>query len=404
MNAAPYSIPLLRQLFEKRAFVLKVCLCGIALSVVVAFLIPKRYEATAMMSPPTGESALTGLMSSVGGAAGQFGMSMLRTPGGYYAKLAGTDAVENRLIDRFDLRKIYGAPLYLKARKKLTSRTAVVEDTKSGVISIRVTDSEAWRAAALANGYVEEVNHSLESLNTSSAHREREFLEDRLRQAKADLDASSAKLAEFSSSTGTLDVKAQGTGLVESGTKLEAELVARQAELKGLEEVYSADNMRVRAAKARLGELERSFQQLENQKAPAGDLPFNMRQLPALGLQYASLYRQNEVDVKVYEELTRQYEMAKIQEVKELPVVQLVDPALVPERHSFPPRALVILLGAFFSFVLSILWVIAVQLWRDAGDDNPRKQAVLAILNSFSSRNDCHAAALSATDLEYQEK
>lgn len=373
------GLMLARRLVAGKWFLLQVWLCGTLLSVVAAFLIPKRYEATAMMAPPSGQSSLMNMMSSLG-SAGQLGISMLHTTGGYYAKLATTEGVENRLIDRFDLRTTYGAKLYENARHKLEARTAIIEDTKSGVISIRVTDRTAWRAAALANGYIEELNRTLTQMDTSAAHRERAFLEERLKQVGQELDTASSELAQYSSATATLDVKAQGMGLVESGTKLKADLIAGQSELEGLEQIYSADNVRVRTARARVSVLSRNLRQLEDGPDAAQSQPPNMRQLPLRAVRYAELLRHVEIEEKVYAELTKQYELAKVDEVKELPVVQIVSLAHPPEKRSFPHRPQVVLVGMFFSLLLGAAWILWIELWSGVGASHPRMQSVRVAL------------------------
>ena len=86
------------------------------------------------------------------------------------------------LITSFDLRKVYSRKFYYDARKKLASRTVVAEDTKSGIISVTVTDNDPARARALAAGYVTQLNTLLAQVSTSSARRERIFLEDRLKE------------------------------------------------------------------------------------------------------------------------------------------------------------------------------------------------------------------------------
>ena len=95
--------------------------------------------------------------------------------------------VQDRLINRFDLRARYSKSTYFEARKKLARFTDIEEDKKSGVITLTVTDYEPKMAAQIANAYVDELNRLAVDLNTSSAHRERQFLEERLATAKQDL-------------------------------------------------------------------------------------------------------------------------------------------------------------------------------------------------------------------------
>src|SRR5262249_14246486 len=151
-------------------------------------------------------------------------------------------------------RKVYSERLELDARKKLANRTSLSEDHKSGILTISVWDRDPNRAAALASAYVQELNQLVTDLSTSSAHRERVFLEGRLTAVKKDLDDASVKFSQIASKNATLDSKEQGRAMVEAASRLQGEKIAAESELKGLEEIYTSNNVRVRAVQARIGE------------------------------------------------------------------------------------------------------------------------------------------------------
>src|SRR4029077_9100144 len=99
----------------------------------------------------------------------------------------------------------------------------------------------------------------------------------------------------------------------------------------------------------------------------------SIRELPLLGVKYADLYRQTKIDETVYELLTERYELAKIEEAKEIPSVQVLDEPLVPDRKSFPPRFLFILLGTLGSVLMAGAWIIVCQRWRQMDPEDHRK-------------------------------
>ena len=87
-------------------------------------------------------------------------------------------------------------------------------------------------------------------------------------------------------------------------------------------------------------------------------MPFpTIRNLPLLGAKYADYYRRAKIEETVFELLTAQYELAKVEEAKETPSVKVLDPGRIPEKKSFPPRLLVTLLGTFFVITCSIFWM-----------------------------------------------
>src|SRR5258707_12313991 len=176
--------------------------------------------------------------------------------------------VQDRLISGFQLQQVYGCRLEQDTRAKLAENTEISEDRKSGIIAISVTDHDPKRAAAIAEAYVEELNQLVAELSTSAAHRERVFLEERLRNVKQDLDGASQKFSQFESTNKTIDIKEQARAMVQEAAAIEGELGATESELKGLEEIYTVNNVRVRAVQARLGELRRQLDKLGGGTAP----------------------------------------------------------------------------------------------------------------------------------------
>ena len=250
----------------------------------------------------------------------------------------------------------------MKARQKLAERTAISEDRKTGIITITVTDRDPKRAAAMAGAYVEELNTLIAQLSTSSARRERVFLEDRLVAVKQDLESAEKDFSQFASNKGAIDITEQGKAMVEAGATLEGQLIAAQSELEGLKQIYTDNNVRVRAAQARIDELRQQLRRLGgkaggNIQETAGnansDAPYpTLRQLPILGVPFADKLRRLKVEEAVFETLTKQYELAKVEEAKEVPSVKELDLPVVPEHKSFPPRLVIMVMGTFVRGIL----------------------------------------------------
>ena len=99
----------------------------------------------------------------------------------------------------------------------------------------------------------------------------------------------------------------------------------------------------------------------------------SIRELPLLGVTYADLYRQTKVQEAVFETLTQENELAKVQEAKETPSVKVLDPAEVPERRSYPPRMLITILGTCLSMLGGMTWIFMAASWREMGKQDPRK-------------------------------
>ena len=189
----------------------------------------------------------------LGGLAGD--LLGTKNSGALFVGILGSRTVQDRLIDEFDLRKVYGHSKIEDVRTNLKNQTVVTEDRKSGLISIAVTDRDPKRAAAMSSAYAQELNRLVAEVSTSSARRERIFLEERLQTVKQDLDGAARKFSDFASKNTAIDIPAQGKAMVEAAAKLQGEYMVAESELRGLEAIYTDQNVRVRALRAGEGHV-----------------------------------------------------------------------------------------------------------------------------------------------------
>jgi capsule polysaccharide export protein KpsE/RkpR len=393
-------------LWRSRQFLWGVTWKTFIASIVLAFLVPSHYKSAVRFVPgensnSSGSSSMMGLLSKAIGSDNSsmgFGLdaaSLLgaKTPGAFYVEVLKSRTVQDRLINRFDLRARYGKSTYFEARKKLAKFTDIEEDKKSGVITLTVTDYEPKMAAQIANAYVDELNRLAVDLNTSSAHRERQFLEERLATAKQDLARASASLSQFTSKNSMVDPQNEGRAVMDAAARMQGELIASETELKGLQQIYSDDNVRVRTLKARMAELQSQLKKLvgQNNDAAAQDTvgwsaPYpSMHTLPGLGSRYAELYREAKIQEAVYAFVTQQFEMAKIQEAKELPIVRVMDAGVAPEKRSSPIRSLIVAGSVFGAFLLACLWVVGKHRWQQVPLDDSYRLLAADIAGEFRS-------------------
>ena len=261
-------LPYLELFWAHRRTLLRAGLMAVLASVIIALLIPVRYQAVTRLMPPEAQSSSSlGLLAAMSGRSG-IGANALgglagdllgvKSSGALFVGLLASDTVEDRLVEKFQLKTVYGHSRIEDARTDLGERTNVSEDRKSGIISIVVWDRDPKRAAAMADAYVTELDRLVAQLSTSSARRERVFLEERLKQVKTDLDAAANNFSAFASKNTAIDIPAQGKAMVEAAATLQGELIASQAELSSLQQVYADGNVRVRAAEARVRELQKN--------------------------------------------------------------------------------------------------------------------------------------------------
>jgi uncharacterized protein involved in exopolysaccharide biosynthesis len=400
------SVAHLRLLWDHRLLAARIVFVGILAGALIAFLIPARYESTARLMPPDNTqsggiamaaAALSGSAGSLGGIASD--VLGLKSTSDIFVGILSSRTVQDKLIQEFDLRKLYGDRRMEDARRDLAARTGISVDRKSQIITITVTDYDPKRAAAMGQAYIEELNRLVADLSTSSARRERMFLEERLKAVNQGLETAEKDFSQFASKNAAIDVKEQGKAMVEAAATLQGQLIAAESELEGLRQIYTDNNVRVRSVRARIDELKHQLDKLggkgesvtEVSNQASDSLYPSIRKLPLLGVTYADLYRRTRVQEAVFETLTKEYELAKVQEAKEIPTVKVLDAANIPEKKSYPPRSLIIFVGMTLAFGAATTWVFAKTTWDRTDSHDPRKQfaqevftAVKATIPHFS--------------------
>jgi capsule polysaccharide export protein KpsE/RkpR len=395
-----------RLLWSHRELLRRVTLYALGATILLAFLIPKRYEATTQLMPPenisSGALGMLGTLGARGAESSGFGGSIggaalggvasdllgMKNTGALFVSILWSRTVSDRLIEQFQLNKDYHTKLIEDTRLELWEHVDISEQRKSGVIEITVTDKDPQRAAGMAQAYVTELNRLVAEVSTSSARRERIFLEDRLKTVKAALDNATVRFSEFASTNTAIDVPAQGKAMVEAAAWLQGQLIFEESELRGLEQIYAPGNVRLQAHQARVAELKQQLAKLGGSDSPSEvkndhSLYPSIRKLPLLGATYFDLYRETKVQETLYQLLTQEYELAKVEEAKQIPTVSVLDAAVVPTKKSFPPRTRIVVSGTLLALAGTVLWIFLRTWWSGIVPDDPGRELAEEMGASF---------------------
>ena len=380
------------RIWSRRGQIARWAALGLVISAVLAWRIPK-YESTVQIMPP--DNAASGLAAlalpalsktpALGGLASD--LIGVKTTGALFIKVLESRTIQDDLIGRFNLRRRYfnKYPEYLDdARSRLSSRTTITEDKKSGVIAVSVRDHDPELAAKLANAYVDELNNAMNRVSTSAARQERLFIEQRLTEETQNLEDAEQKFSQFASTNMALDVPQQTRVTVEAAARLQGELIALRGQLEAAKQLYTAENSRVKSIQAHVNELERELGKINSGKSTTGagqdqSSPYpSVRNLPILGVRWADLYRNTKMHETVVELLTQQYELARIQEAKEIPTIKVLDSASSPEKR-YPKPQIIVVVGAILSVMLACFGVWLHDRWETWNEEDSRRILLVQI-------------------------
>jgi uncharacterized protein involved in exopolysaccharide biosynthesis len=274
-----------------------------------------------------------------------------------------SSAVENRLIDRFNLIKIYESKLREDARKTLEQRTRIDAGKKDGLMVIEVDDHDPKRAAEIANAYVEELSILLSRLAVTEAQQRRVFFERQLQKVKEDLTRAQSALKRGGTEADVLKTQPQ-TAVIELA-QLTAQVTAKEVELAAMRSYLKEAAPDFKQA---LNELAALKAQLA--KAQAGSVSVKADGNQNIQNDYVSRFREYKYQETLFDLMARQFEIAKIDESREGAIIQIIDAAEPPERKSKPKKAMITLIATLAAGFFLLLFVFVRNAWRKAMEDD----------------------------------
>ena len=377
-------------LLKRKKMIFCIVVAAIIISVVVSLLLPKMYTATARVLPPQeSDSGLSALLSQSGGPLGGLTGSFVggKTTSDLYVGMLKSRNVADALIKQFNLKELYGKKYLEDVYQHLSRRTNIRVSRKDQIISVSVEDQDPKRAADMANTYLDALDRINRTVNITEGQRKRMFLEERLKEAKKDLSGAEKELKEFQEKYKLVAIEEQAKVAIEGAAKIKAEIIVAQTELEVLKQFGTERQNEAVMLKSKITELQNQLTRIESGN-PGKDvlkeygmaegesnfyIPFN--ELPALGMQLGRLMREAKIQEKVFELVTSQYEMAKIEEAKDINTIQILDSAVPPDKKSSPKRALIVILSTLIAFFLSVFLAFFVEyIQRLKIDDQERYQ------------------------------
>ena len=374
-------LEILLVLAREKKRILQITLAVTLLASIIVFVMPKMYTATATILPPQqNQSVLSTMVGQVAGAATLDLRDLgLKNPSDVFVAMLQSRTVEDALVNRFDLRKLYNVKRYQDARKILEKRSEINPE-KEGLISIRVSDRDPKRAADIANAWVDELRGLNQNLALTEAAQRRIFFVQKLSSEREDLSKAELVLRQVQERTGVIQPDAQTRALVGAVAELRASIAAKQVQLQSLRTYATESNPDVKRAERELAELQAQSAKLSQMERSGtdlgtGDLQVPTRRVPEANLEYLRAVRELKYHESLYDFLAKQLEAARIDEAKDAVMVQVVDRAVEPERKSSPKRMLIVAVAAIASFLLSCLGVLiweAIRRKRQDPDEGAR--------------------------------
>jgi tyrosine-protein kinase Etk/Wzc len=385
-RAPPFTfslIEVLTHLARRKHLLAKGAVVGMLTGVLLSLVLPVRYTAvTKIMPPQQTPSTASMLMSQLTGsgtsplAALAGGSLGLKNPNDIYIGLLNSRPIADAIIQQFGLATLYQAKDMTAARQKLADDTVVASE-KNGFLTVSVTDKDRQRAAAMANAYTEELRVLTKTLAVTEASQRRLFYEEQLKQARESLVDAEVSFQKVQQSKGLVQLDAQAKAMIEGLALLRAQVAAKEVEVQALRSYATEHNPDLELAERELSSLRGEAGQLEQRNHSSGFADLGLGDVPGAGMEYLRAEHDVKYRQTMFDLLFKQYDAARLDEAKDAAIIQVVEPAIAPDRKSSPKRALIVFIfttaGLFAAGLLVLLaW------WNKSAQSDPRTASQLS--------------------------
>lgn len=345
--------------------------------VLYSFIMPKEYRSTATLLPPSKDKGGGNLSSFLQSFAGGGGISI----GGLsqsndtkiFSEILKSRTLSEYIVDTLKLNKNKLIGIKDKGELvKLLRNSLTVEIERSGLLVVTASANTSYfssseddnkiaaLSASITNAAIEGLDYFVRNKNVSSSRKSREYIEKSIGEYKIKLDSVEKSLEHFQSENKILAIDEQTNAILNQAITIGTELTKAEIDLSFAKQEWGEYTPRVQAYENTVEMLRGLYLKIQEGGLIQNDafsIPLN--EIPKIARIYSNLIRDQKILEQVLLYLQTQLHQEAIQEERDVPVVETLDNAIVPEVRYSPNRKMMLILSLLMSFVFSIIFVFA---------------------------------------------
>lgn len=350
-------------LAEKKKYVIIPTLIVSIISVIYILLVPEYWISVATIKPNFAESEGLNLSGSLLG----LGSSLIG--GGITSSSAELITVMNSrrfsemVIDEFNLHEYFelkGVDKLKDDEKALRGlREQIMRynvNPETGVITIGAETKDRMLSRDIVNYYTNKIDDYNKNQRNTKGKAKRQFLEGRINEIESEMEQLNEKLKKFSAETSVVSIKEQTTGVMQAYVDLISTQTELEIEYNSLKSIYDEDDIRLIILKSKIDEVIQKKKALESNSSERYLLSIDS--IPSYAIEYDTIIARMELLKKLYQYVYPQYEAARLEELKDLPTIDIIDDANSPGFRYKPRRAQFCILMFFASVLISSFTVL----------------------------------------------
>jgi len=358
--------------YYKKIWVIVAIFC--VLTFIFGLIMPHTYKTYTTIMPPK-QSESSGLTSILQSFSGAIPSALSFTGSNNNQSYILADILRSRTLAEYliDSLKLSNYPYYKNYTRneliELLQEDLKVEIEKTGLIKLLTTartfffpsSDTKQETKVLAKSLGEKAVCGLDEIvrqrNTSAAKKSRQYIERELANYRMKSDSIDNELEIFQRSNRVLKIDDQTQALVQQAIEVGLQLAKAEMELNIAKNEYRKDNPYLMQLQNIVNQLRKQYEAVQKGGLTGTDgfsIPFE--KIPSLARKYANLYRDKKIIEQVILYLETQRHQEAIQENRDVPTVEVLDRAFIPDRQSAPNKKLMVILAFVLSFIFSTLY------------------------------------------------
>ncbi len=382
-----YIVDYLIVLLKRKMMILIITFAAVVITAIISLNMTEIYKAETKILPPQPRRAgvSASLLSQFGGAAAIAGNILgISGPNALYVGMLNSRSIMDRIVNRFDLMRVYNVKRFMDARNRLSDSVKVNSNVKSRIITISVEDMDPEMAADIANALVEELRNLTRNIAITEAAQRRVFFENHLEKAKELLAMAEEKMARFKAETGALKIDEQAKAVITAISKIKAQIVEKEVQLQVMRTYSTSNNPDLQRVEESLKGFRAELGKLETGQGKQYDPLMSTEKMPEIATEYIRILRDLKFRETLYDLFLNQYEAARLDEARDAVIVQVIDKAIPPEIRTRPKRTRMVIIAAFGGFVFAIFMAFLLE-YRESLMDDPQSREKLEMLKKYAT-------------------
>lgn len=361
---------LLYVLAKRRVFVIGFTAFIAVAAIVYALLVHKYWVSDAVIVPVAESNALGGVDSGLlGMVAGGILGGGASDPAVEFVSIMQSRSFREKVVERFRLIPYFKLQEQPKAVAMETAVfrlankiTRINTDPESKLITLRVETRDKFLSKNIAQYYLDELSRYLRENRGSKSKLQRQFLERQVETTRLEIDSLAAAVRDFQSRNRTIGLDEQTVALIDLYSQNISEYYKADLEYEVGKKQYGPDSPVLEELARRRGLLAGKIRELEDSDTELVPkyLP-QIDRIPDLALQFAQLKLNLEIKQKVFEYLYPQYEVAKLEELREMPRFDILDSPSLAGMRSKPRRAVLVTVITIAAFLLACVLAVLIE-------------------------------------------